>query len=110
MTGKLVFSETIYAQSLSRADIQAAVDAANPGDKVELPSGTNSSFSGTVTINTEGIHLYGQGPANTILKLVSNQEGKYNPLIYISADNVWDSASGSIADEYAAIVGTRRLF
>ncbi len=55
------------AQSLSRADIQAAVNSAKIGDAVALPEGTNSSFTGTVFVPA-GIEIMGQGPDRTILR------------------------------------------
>jgi hypothetical protein len=81
-------SETIYAQGLSRADIQAAINQASPGDTVELPAGTNYNFSGTVKINVPYIHVKGAGKASTRLELGSDADGRYNPMFDITADGV----------------------
>jgi hypothetical protein len=60
------------------------MDSASPGDTVILPSGTNSNFSGTVTITTDNLHLKGQGHTNTIIELSGSNDGRYNPMIDFS--------------------------
>jgi hypothetical protein len=69
---KSVTENVIYATGLSRDDIQAAVDSASIGDKVILPEGNYTSFSGTVNV-PGGIEIMGQGPDKTIIKLGSEQ-------------------------------------
>jgi len=78
----------IYAASLSQVDIQAAVDAANDGDTVILPSGTNSNFAGTVTV-TKAIHIKGQGKDTTVLERssVAGPIFKFEPS---SSDKEWE--------------------
>ncbi|MFD8478384.1 nitrous oxide reductase family maturation protein NosD [Kitasatospora sp. NPDC059673] len=46
------------------ASVQAAVDAARPGDVVELAAG---SYPGSVTLTTDGVTLRGQGGGRTVL-------------------------------------------
>jgi PKD repeat protein len=58
------------AASLSPADIQAAVNAASPGDYVILPAGNYSGFNSTVDI-PNGISVKGQGRDITIIRKTS---------------------------------------
>jgi len=57
-----------WADTLSRADIQAAVNLASPpNDIVKLPSGENNDFTGKVSVDA-GIEIFGQGKASTFLR------------------------------------------
>jgi len=66
-----LYADDHIAASLSQADIQTAVDAADAGDTVQLPSGTNNDFTGTVTIS-KAITVYGAGETTTVLKRASD--------------------------------------
>jgi len=73
----------INAASLSRDDIQAAVNSASDGDIVQLPAGTNNNFVGQVYINNKEIWLRGAGKTQTILKRATPVTGqRESPLIY----------------------------
>ena len=59
----------IDAVTCEQTDVQAAIDAANDGDIVNVPAGT-CSWSGIVTIpNTKGITLQGAGDDKTIINV-----------------------------------------
>jgi hypothetical protein len=69
------YGNEIPAASGSRADIQAAADAAQPGDTIVIPAGT-WDLSGQVFL-PDGIHVKGAGRDNTILrKAYPSQEDK----------------------------------
>lgn len=87
LLGSFLYADTHTAASLSQSDIQAAIDAADEGDSVQLPAGTYSSFNGTVTINVANLTIYGQGSSSTIIQsnTVQNQNA---PLFLIAADDV----------------------
>jgi PKD repeat protein len=74
-------SNVVYAPSLSRADIQAAVNSASPGDIVQLPAGTKTNWSGTVYVTKNNLHIRGQGASNTYLKWNSPQDEEH-PFFY----------------------------
>jgi PKD repeat protein len=63
-----------WAVSLSPADVQAAVNAASPGDTVVLPAGDYSGFNTPVDIYSQ-ISLRGQGKNSTILRKTSTNSG-----------------------------------
>ena len=60
------YAATVNAASCSLSDVQAAVNAAASGDTVHLPTCTQTTWTGTVTINKRLI-LEGEGSANTVL-------------------------------------------
>jgi hypothetical protein len=63
----------IYAASLSPTDVQAAVNAADPGDTVVLPAGDYSGFNTIVEI-PNGISMRGAGKTSTILRKTDTDE------------------------------------
>ena len=65
----LLYADTHTAASLSKADIQTAIDAASAGDIVQLPAGTNDSIDGStpITITTNDLWIRGTGSTNTII-------------------------------------------
>jgi hypothetical protein len=63
----LACADNRAAASLSPADIQAAVNAASPGDTVILPAGEFRGFNSTITI-PNGISIKGQGKNATKLR------------------------------------------
>ena len=71
-----VSSNIIFARSLSRNDIQAAVDAASPGDMIQLPPGIKTDFSGTVRITKDNLHLRGQGASKTQIKVLGINQNR----------------------------------
>lgn len=75
----LSFSDTHEAASCSQADVQATINAADPGDTVHIPSG-DCSWTGGITI-TKQIVLEGNGKANTIIR----SSGAYTSALFI-----WD--------------------
>jgi Concanavalin A-like lectin/glucanases superfamily/Right handed beta helix region len=78
----LIYSADITATSGSKADIQAAVDMAQLGDTVIIPTG-NWNFSGTVTLK-ERINVKGMGRDNTVL-LKSDQNNA--PMFELTASS-----------------------
>ena len=64
------YAANINSASCSQADVQAAITAASPGDKVIIPSG-RCSWSTTVTLNKK-LTLQGAGTSNTIITVNSN--------------------------------------
>ena len=76
------FSTYIFAQSLSRQDIQAAVDSASSGDTIILPPGSNTTFSGTVTITTDNLHIRGQGSDSTHIGWTSGAN-RQDPVFWV---------------------------
>jgi len=82
--GSFLYADNHVAASLSQTDIQAAVDASSNGDTVQLPSGTLTTFTGTVTVNKE-IEVYGAGKASTIIR---RNAAHTDPMFLIAADNV----------------------
>ncbi|MDZ4200358.1 MAG: LamG-like jellyroll fold domain-containing protein, partial [Kiritimatiellia bacterium] len=72
----------INAAGGSRAHIQAAVDQAQPGDVVQIPSGT-FDVDGIVNLK-EGIHIRGAGSSATRLK---KQQANDDPIFRLSVTN-----------------------
>ncbi|MCK4282864.1 MAG: fibronectin type III domain-containing protein [Candidatus Brocadiae bacterium] len=58
---------TISAASCSRADVQAAIDAASDGDTVLVPAGSSVWEGGAAVPNNKRITLQGSGMASTAL-------------------------------------------
>ena len=73
----------VAAASGARDDIQAAVDAAQPGDTITIPAGT-FAFSGTVSID-KTLHVIGAGSSWTIL---SGQNPSSVGMFAVTADDV----------------------
>jgi PKD repeat protein len=63
-----------WAASLKPADVQAAVNAASPGDTVVLPAGDYSGFNTSVDVYAR-ISIRGQGKNATILRKTSTTGG-----------------------------------
>ncbi len=82
LTIKSAYSENIYAQSLSRADIQSAVNSALQGDTIVLPAGTNNSFSGVVIISTDNIEILGAGSNSTHIGWTSGAN-RQDPVFWV---------------------------
>ncbi len=73
---------TINAASCSQADVQAAINSANTGDTIFVPSGT-CTWSSALTIN-KGITLKGAGIGSTVI--TAGTDGAY--LFYYIAPGV----------------------
>jgi hypothetical protein len=63
---------TISAASTSRADVNAAIAAAEVGDTVRIPAGT-STWSSPITV-TKAIYIMGAGPGST--RLINGASGE----------------------------------
>ncbi len=59
-------AETINAASCSRNDVQNAINSAQDGDTVAIPSG-NCTWTSQVQINNKGITLRGAGVGHTVI-------------------------------------------
>ena len=79
----------VYAASLSPADVQAAVNAAEPGDTVVLPAGTYNGFNTQINM-PNGISIRGQGKNSTILRETYNN-GDYHVVFAVNYDNTESS-------------------
>jgi hypothetical protein len=78
-------ADSIFATDGSRDAIQAAVNAANPGDVVVVPTG-EYAFVGAVTIDKR-ITLEGSGHCETVLSMANNT-GETGILVTTGADGV----------------------
>lgn len=61
-------ADIIYATSGSYSDIQTAVNSANDGDTVIIPTGTHDFGNGHVEVVDKLIHIRGTGRTTTILQ------------------------------------------
>jgi hypothetical protein len=76
----------VQAQSGSRDDIQAAVDAAEAGDTLVIPPGV-FSFTGTVTI-PRALTVTGAGPTVTVLMSTNDSATSYVSMFRVTGSNV----------------------
>ena len=69
-----VHADYVYAESCSRAHIQAAHDSASTGDIVVIPSGDCTWDSPYRIDVTKAVSFKGQGPSSTILRKTSSHQ------------------------------------
>lgn len=62
-----LYGSIIHAESTSQIDVQGAIDKANSGDRVFIPSG-KSTWAKSVIINAKSLYIFGQGITKTIIK------------------------------------------
>jgi hypothetical protein len=67
LPGSSAFAASITASSCSQSAVQSAVDAAQAGDTVSVPSGA-CTWSGRVSVS-KGVTVKGAGPASTVITI-----------------------------------------
>ena len=95
--------ESVAAASCSRADVQAAIDAASPGDVVHIPAGT-CSWSSPVAVD-KGLAILGAGIGVTVIEDTASSQGTWQ----LSADGFVRLSGFTLRGTAGSYNGTVRI-